>query len=110
MNFGFTIATGTFEVVSNPALISAMIAAVIMLGVCFRRRYRSAGSLLWRHGLTTVATLPLLFFMVVDSYSAVKASFNFHVSRPAIELHIKPKAAGGTLADNSAAAAAPIAR
>ena len=106
MNFGFTIATGTFETVSNPAFI----AAAIMLLVCFRRRYRSAGSMLWRHGVATIATLGLLSFMVVDSYSAVKASFHFHVSRPAIELHMEPKAAGSALADNSATAAAPIAR
>ena len=110
MNFGFTIATGTFETVTHPAFITAALAALIMLAACFRRRYRSATSLLWRHGFATVATLGLLFVTIVDSYSATRASFNFHVTRPAIELHLKPKAAGGTLADNSAAAAAPIAR
>ena len=110
MNFGFTIATGTFEVVSSPAFIAAVIAAAIMLLVCFRRRYRSAGSMLWRHGLATVATLGLLFFMVVDTYSGVKAKFNFYVTRPAIALHITPKAASNTLADNSATTTAPIAR
>ena len=110
MNFGFTIATGTFEAVSNPAFIAATIAAAIMLLVCFRRRYRSAGSMVWRHGLSTVATLGLLFVMVVDSYSDVKASFHFNISRPAIELHIAPKAATSAVADNSASATAPIAR
>jgi hypothetical protein len=99
MNFGFTIATGTFEVVSNPAFIAAVIAAAIMLAVCFRRRYRSAGSLLWRHGFATVATLGLLFVTIVDSYSATKASFNFRVTRPAIQLHLKP--AENARADNS---------
>ena len=101
MNFGFTIATGTFEAATNPAFIAAALAAVVMLAVCFRRRYRSAGSMLWRHSFATVATLGLLFFTVVGSFSAAKASFHFDVSKPAIELQIKPKASGSTLADNS---------
>jgi hypothetical protein len=101
MNFGFTIATGTFEVVSNPAFIAAAIAAAIMLAVCFRRRYRSAGSLLWRHGFATVATLGLLFVTIVDSYSATKASFKFHVTHPAIQLHLTPKPVENARADNS---------
>jgi|SRR5580698_5296165 hypothetical protein len=101
MNFGFTIATGTSEVVSNPAFIAAGLAAVIMLATCFRRRYRSVGSLLWRHGLATAATLGLLFVTIVDSDSATKASFNFYVTRPAIQLHLKPKPVENALAENS---------
>ena len=103
MNFGFTISTGTFETVTHPAFITAALAAAIMLAVCFRRRYRSATSLLWRHGFATVATLGLLFVTIVDSYSGTKASFNFYVTRPAIELHLKPKPVENALANNSCA-------
>ena len=101
MNFGFTIATGTFETVTHPAFITAALAALIMLAACFRRRYRSATSLLWRHGFATVATLGLLFVTIVDSYSATRASFSFHVTRPAIELHLKPTPVENALAESS---------
>jgi hypothetical protein len=103
MNFGFTIVTGTFETVTHPAFIAATLAAAIMLAVCFRRRFRNARSMVWRYGLATIVSPGLLLFTICDSYSATKASFKFHVTRPAIELHLKPKATDNALADNSCA-------
>ena len=108
MNFGFTIATGTFETVTHPAFITAALAAALMLAFCFRRHYRSATSMLWRHGLATIASLALLFVTICDGYSATKASFNFYVTRPSIELRLNPKKAA-EMADKTAAKTADLA-